>query len=148
MSKGRWIFLFIAADALLALIFLPDWFVDPRERALGEWKERSLHVSAEVTGNRIEARFPGGGIRRLSYEWVDDTSSPYKCLLKMGDAVIPIELEFEGKNTTLVRFVLPDQLAPQERAALRRWNRARGREEGDMVLRWVRVARRDSSQAE
>lgn len=146
MSRRRWILVIITVNALLSLIFLSNWFVDPRERVLGEWRERSLNMSAVVTENGIEARLPGGGIRRLSCEWVDDASSPYKCLLKMGDAVIPIELEFEGQNTALVRPVLPDELAPQERAALRRWNRTRGREEGDRVLRWVRSARRNSSE--
>lgn len=144
MSRRRWILVIVTVNALLSLVFLSDWFVDPRERVLGEWKERSLNMSAAVAENSIEVRLPGGGIRRLSYEWVDDASSPYKCLLKIGDAVIPIELEFEGKNTALVRPVLPDELAPQERAALRRWNRARGREEGDRVLRWVRLAPRES----
>ncbi len=143
MSKGRWIFLFLAVDALLAVIFLPDWFVDPRERVLGEWQEPSSRLSAQVGPGEIAVTLPGSVARRLTYEWIDDKNSPYKCVVKTGDRVFPIELEFDGKDVALVRPDLSNDLSGDARTALRRWNRERGRPD-DAALRWVRVRRQQS----
>lgn len=139
MNKIRWIFLLIALDALLAVIFLPDWFVNPRERALGTWKERSLKLEATVSPEGITAWLPGGGKRRLTYQWVQDKASPYQCVLRLGEQAVPVEVEFDGKDVALVKPVINKVLADEERAFLRRFNRARHRPDDELVLRWVRV---------
>lgn len=139
MNKKRWILFFVAVDALLTVLFLPDWFVDPRERAIGTWKERSLKLQAEVTPEGITAWLPGGGKRRMTCEWVQEKTSPYQCLLKMGDQVVPVEVEFDGEDVALVKPVVERALSDEERSFLRRFNRAHHRPEDEFLLRWVRV---------
>ncbi len=54
----RRLLLIVVALLLLAgVIFIPDWFEDPRRLAPGEWVEQSTRLQAEVTDQDI----PGGG---------------------------------------------------------------------------------------
>lgn len=59
-----------------------------------------------------------------------------------GEQVIPVEVEFDGKDVALVKPVVQQALSAEERYFLRQFNRAHHRKDDELVLRWVRVKKK------
>ncbi len=140
----RRLLLIVVALLLLAgVIFIPDWFEDPRRLAPGEWVEQSTRLQAEVTDQDI--RWRGLNNRgRLTYTWIQTDEEPYRVAIRRGQQVVEARVSFHGSDEAILEPEIFDKLPSLARRYIRERNRARQRPEEEIRLIFRRVREKKS----
>lgn len=133
---------FIAAgisSAICAAIFIPDWWEDPREIAIGEWKEvgrRSL--AAEVDASGISWRGYGRH-GKLTYEWLQTEEEPYRVRIRKEQTIVDANITFNGKDEAILEPEIYDKLPDIARSYIRSQNKRNKRPEKEIIFMFRRV---------
>lgn len=127
------------SSAVCAVIFIPDWGENPREIALGEWKEASPRgMGAEVDAATI--KWQGYGRHgKLTYEWLQTEKEPYRVRIQKGQTIIDADVTFNGKDEAVLRPDIFDKLPDIARSHIRTLNKHNNRPETEIVLTFRRV---------
>ncbi len=134
---------FFIASGISALvctiIFIPQWYEDPRQLALGEWKENSPRgMQAEVTDTGIQWR--GYGRRgKLSYEWLQTEDEPYRVSIRRGQTCIEANVTFNGDDEVILEPDIFDKLPELARTYIRDRNKRHKRPENELIFCFRRV---------
>ncbi len=105
---------------------------NPRELALGEWREQSARVRVEVLP--AEARWRGAGHGTLRYEWLQTNESPYRVRLESRGKTVEADVSFVGDDRMLVEPDIWDLLPTSAQKMLGDINRQHGRPEREFRL--------------
>ena len=140
----RRLLLIVVALLLLAgVIFIPDWFEDPRRLAPGEWVEQGTRLKAEVTDKDIHWRgFNSRG--RLTYDWLQTDKEPYRVVIRRGEQAVEALVTFNGEDEAILEPEIFDKLPSLARRYIRERNRARQRPEEEIRLIFRRVREKKS----
>lgn len=141
MTRFRlFLLVFVALDALLCLIFLPDWGEDPTQLALGSWRSqhKSLGIHADVSEGRINWNGKAGrGV--ITYTWLQTEEEPYRLQFKRGQDTMEAQVTFDGADTAILEPDILGKLPPAARDYIRKQNRINKRPEDEFRLIFVRV---------
>lgn len=131
---------FVLLDALLCLIFIPDWGEDPVKLALGSWRSqsKSLGIYAEVAEKHLLWNGKVGHGRFL-YTWLQTEKEPYRLQFKRGHDVIEANVTFDGPDTAILEPDILDKLPPAARNYIRKQNKINQRPENEFSLIFVRI---------
>ena len=125
-------------NALLALIFIPDWFEDPRELAIGEWRDAGKRGYLEVDETHIRTR--GLGARgSISYEWVQTEDEPYTMQLTWRHYTITAHITFDGPDTAIADLDVMRHLPREAARIVKKQNKAAGRPENEFRMVFFRT---------
>lgn len=138
MVNLRNILIAVAAIGLLCVVFIPDWFEDPRELAIGEWQGVPRKIRAEVTGDVVQWRAGGYG-GKFTYNWVQTEDEPYRVEFRSSSSVFEADVVFEGPDEVLLFPLVFDHMPDAAKDYIRSYNKARDRAEDDMRFRFQRV---------
>lgn len=141
----RHFFIAIGISALIcAAIFIPDWGENPRELAIGEWKEstrRGMH--AEVDEHSI--RWHAFGRRgKLTYEWVQTDEEPYRVRIRRGQTCIDARVSFNGRDEAILEPDIYDKLPDLARSYIRDLNKRNQRPEKEIIFSFRRVEQQEN----
>jgi len=140
----RRLFLIVAALLLLSgVIFIPDWFEDPRRLAPGEWVEQGTQLKAEVTDKDIHWR----GLNNrghLTYDWLQTDREPYRVVIRRGERAVEALVTFNGEDEAILEPEIFDKLPSLARRYIRERNRAHQRPEEEIRLIFRRVRKKKS----
>lgn len=125
MTKRKIIAACIATVALGVVWWICRGEEDPRELALGEWRESSGRLQVEVQPG--EAAWRGMGRGKIRYEWVDTEHRPYRLRFTYRGADYEALLHFDGRNTAIFEPQVWHKLPPGMQEQLRDFNRQHGR---------------------
>lgn len=140
MTRARLILLLaILLPILAAVLFIPDWFEDPRQLALGEWKEHSTRGYVEVEEERIRTRGMGR-TGKITYSWVQTDDEPYTMRVKARGHEVTAHITFNGSDEALVLFEIMHLLPPAAARELRKRNKAANRPEDEFYMLFRRVS--------
>ncbi len=128
----------VAAIGLLCVIFIPDWFEDPVELAIGEWQGVPNRMRAEVNDTRVRWEMSGNA-GRLSYTWVQTETEPYRVQFRRGEEVFEADIIFDGPDEVVVMPHIFDQLPLIAREHIARSNKAANRPENEIRYVFRRV---------
>ena len=126
---------YIAVVVVVALVGGVWWMLsgeDPRELALGEWKEGKSRLRVEVRPEQAEWRGMGHG--RLKYEWVQTEKSPYLVRFTYHGETFEAAVEFDGKDTAIVEPRVWHKLPGMMQQQIREHNRRHNRPETELKL--------------
>lgn len=132
------------SSALCAVIFLPDWGEDPRELALGEWKEarpRGLKAEVDAAGIRWQGYSHRG---KLTYEWLQTDEEPYRVRIVKGQTSVDAHVTFNGKDEVILEPDIYDKLPDIARSYIRDHNKRNKRPEKEIVLIFRRIEPKES----
>ena len=132
------------SSLVCAVIFLPEWGEDPRKLAPGEWKEASRRgLQAEVDEQGI--RWHGFGRRgKLTYEWLQTDTEPYRVKLLRGQTGIEANVTFNGADEAVLEPDIFDQLPDIAKTYIRDTNKRHKRPEKEVILIFHRVEAKES----
>ncbi len=127
------------SSAICAVVFIPDWGEDPRQLALGEWKEASPRgMAAEVDSSVILWR--GYGRRgKLTYEWLQTEEEPYRVRICKGQTVVDANVTFNGADEAILEPDIYDKLPEMARKYIRDTNKRHNRPEREIRLEFRRI---------
>ena len=134
----------IAAGALGALLIGGGlWWllrspVDPRQMALGEWREATSRLRVEVEPEKAAWRGMGHGVVR--YEWLEAEKEPYRVRFTYRGEAIEAKIAFDGKNTAILEPDVWHKLSSLAQEQLRELNRRHNRPETEFRLVFRREA--------
>ena len=133
------------SSAICAAIFIPDWGENPREIAIGEWKEAGPRgMAAEVTDTDI--RWQGYGRRgKLTYEWLQTEEEPYRVRIRKGKTIVDANVTFNGKDEAVLEPEIFDKLPDIARSYIRDLNKRNNRPETEIILVFRRVEPKESN---
>lgn len=133
----RWYY--IPAAALLAggLWWLLSPKADPRELALGEWKEVSSSLRVEVEPERVVWRGMGRG--KAKYEWLQTEKEPYRLRFVYQGDTIEANITFDGRNTAIFEPEIWEKLPAEAQKHLSEINRHHNRPATEFRLLFKRV---------
>lgn len=136
--RQRWIW-GIAALCLLGGVLGVVFFgkEDPRELALGEWKESTGRIHVEVMPGTAVWRGMGHG--KLTYEWVQADKEPYRLLLHYHHDTYEATLRFDGRNTAILEPNVWEKMPTTAQKELSRFNRSHSRPEREIRLVFRRL---------
>ncbi len=138
MLTLRNFFISLAAIGLLCVIFIPDWFEDPVELAIGEWQGVPNRMRAEVNDTRVRWEMSGNA-GRLSYTWVQTETEPYRVQFRRGEEVFDADIIFDGADEVVVMPHIFDRLPLMAREHIARTNKAADRPENELRYVFRRV---------
>lgn len=139
MNKLRLTLILTVLSIICGLIFIPDWFEDPRELAPGDWKDSGRTGTLEVTDSSIILH--GFGHRgTISYQWLQTESEPYTMQIVYGGHRLDAHITFDGPNTVIAELDIMDKLPAEAAKTLRSKNRSLGRPENEFRLVFFRMA--------
>lgn len=138
MLTLRNFFISLAAIGLLCVIFIPDWFEDPVELAIGEWQGVPNRMRAEVNDTRVRWEMSGNA-GRLSYTWVQTETEPYRVQFRRGEEVFDADIIFDGADEVVVMPHIFDRLPLMAREHIARTNKAADRPENEIRYVFRRV---------
>lgn len=125
--------------AVVCLIFIPDWGENPEAWALGEWKEVARDMEGEVTEAGV-AWHAYGRRGRLTYEWVQTDTEPYRIILRRGEHTeVPANVTFNGRDEAVLEPEVFDSLPDIARTFIRDNNRRRNRPDKEIRFIFKRV---------
>lgn len=132
------------SSAICAAVFIPDWGEDPREIAIGEWKEAGPRgMRAEV--NEVGIRWQGYGRHgKLTYEWLQTEEEPYRVRIRKGQTIVDANVTFNGKDEAVLEPEIFDKLPDIARSYIRDLNKRNKRPETEIVLVFRRVEPKES----
>lgn len=127
------------SSAICSLIFLPDWGEDPRELAIGEWKEaKPRGTTAQVDATHI--RWQGYGHRgKLTYEWLQTDEEPYRVRIRKGQTSVDANVTFDGEDEAILEPDIFDKLPDIARSYIREHNKRNKRPETEIILKFRRT---------
>lgn len=131
---------FALLDALLCLIFIPDWGEDPVELAPGSWRSqsKSLGIYAEVAEKQILWNGKAGH-GRCQYAWLQTEREPYRVQFKRGHDAIEADVTFDGPDKAILEPDILDRLPAAARDYIRKQNKINRRPEDEFSLIFVRT---------
>ncbi len=141
MFSLRHILAAIAAIGVLCVVFIPDWFENPRELAIGEWLGVPNKMQGEVDATQV--RWQVGGHRgKFSYTWVQTEQEPYRVQFRRGDRVFEADVEFRGRDEAVVYPLIFEQLPELAQEYIRSRNKAKNRPENEMIFVFRRAKKK------
>lgn len=141
MFSMRHILSAIAAIGVLCVVFIPDWFENPQELAIGEWLGVPNKMQGEVDATQV--RWQVGGHRgKFSYTWVQTEQEPYRVQFRRGDRVFEADVEFNGRDEVVVHPLIFEQLPELAQEYIRSRNKAKNRPENEMIFVFRRAKKK------
>lgn len=138
MLSMRYVLSALAAIGLLCVVFIPDWFENPQELAIGEWLGVPNRMQGEVDAEQV--RWQVGGHRgKFSYTWVQTEREPYRVQFRRGDKVFEADVEFNGRDEAVVYPLIFDQLPELAQDYIRSRNKALDCPENEMIFHFRRA---------
>ena len=134
----RWYSILTIAALLvggLCWLLLPG--EDPRELALGEWKEATIRLRVEVGPE--SAAWRGMGHGSVKYKWLQTEKAPYRLRFVYRGETIEADLRFDGKNTAILEPEVWEKLPALAQEQLRELNRRHNRPATEFRLLFKRV---------
>ncbi len=128
----------VATIGLLCVIFIPDWFEDPVELAIGEWQGVPNRMRAAVNDTHVRWEMSGNA-GRLSYTWVQTETEPYRVQFRRGEEVFDADIIFDGADEVVVMPHIFDRLPLMAREHIARTNKAADRPENELRYVFRRV---------
>lgn len=138
MSSPRILITLITLSLLSAVIFIPDWFEDPRKLAPGEWAEGSNRGKVEVTDTELHL-LGFGPEESIRYEWLQTENEPYTMRAVYGSHSVVAAITFNGKDEVFADLDIMNKLPGEMADILRKKNRSAGRPENEFRLIFRRV---------
>lgn len=135
----RWYSIPAAAALAGGLWWLLHPGENPRELALGEWKEATSRLRVEVEPQRAAWRGMGHGSAK--YEWLQTDKPPYRLRFVYRGESIEANLTFDGKNTAIFEPEIWEKLPAMAQKQLSEFNRRHNRPAGEFRLIFRREPR-------
>lgn len=134
MTRRKYIILgFFALAALGAWYWLSDGKPNPREWALGAWKEQTSRLFVEVTPEGTLA-VRGLGRAAVKYEWVQTEEEPYLMRCTYRGHGFEALISFSGKDTAIVEPQIWDLLPSDMQRQITKENRRHNRPEHELRM--------------
>lgn len=138
MNRFRLIFLIIGISILSALLFIPDWFEDPRRLLPGEWQDSGRRGRIEITENTLQIH-GFGPETPIPYEWLQAENEPYTLQITYGRHTVTADITFNGENEVIADLDIMHKLPEAAADTLRQKNRSAGRPENEFRLLFRRI---------
>lgn len=131
-------FMTLAALALGGLL----WWAfsgkpDPRQLALGEWREAAGRLSVEVAPETASWRGMGRG--KIAYNWLQTDKEPYRVHFVYHGQDIEANVSFDGKDTAILEPEVWDMIPSVAQQQIKDVNRSRNRPERELRLVFRRI---------
>ena len=133
----RWYSILIIALLVGGLCWLLLPRENPRELALGEWKEATSRLRVEVGPENAAWRGMGHG--SVKYEWLQTEKAPYRLRFVYRGETIEAKLRFDGKDTAIFEPEVWEKLPALAQEQLRELNRRHNRPATEFRLLFKRV---------
>ena len=108
--------------------FVPEWLEDPRELAIGSWKDRANGIQLQVDATQVKGCIADRH-GKIPYEWVQTEDEPYRVQITFRDQTYRADITFDSSDTAIADFLVFDQLPEDARRFIREKNQALNRPE-------------------
>lgn len=138
MNTLRSIYILIGISLLSAIIFIPDWFEDPRRLLPGEWQDSGRRGRIEATEEYLQI-YGVGSEEPIPYEWLQTDDEPYTLQVSYGRHTISADIIFNGKDEVIANLDIMHKLPREAADTMRQKNRSAGRPENEFRLIFRRI---------
>ena len=132
MTRRSILIIALIALACAGVLLLLSGRDDPRELLLGEWKEASTRLYADVEPERVSVRGLARGA--ITYEWLETEKEPYRLRFTYRHQSYEALVSFSGRDTAIIEPQIWDMLPASARRQLREINRRHQRPEEEFRL--------------